>query len=34
MKWKIYSNFIQKAYFTVLKDGFARAEYLRKHNIL
>lgn len=29
-----YSKFIQKAYFMILKDGFARADFLRKHNIL
>ncbi len=34
MKLKTYMSFMQKAYLTVLKDGFARAEYLRKHNIL
>ncbi|MCD7888488.1 MAG: acyltransferase [Oscillospiraceae bacterium] len=29
-----YLMFIQKAYFMALKDGFARANFLRKHDVL
>lgn len=31
---KRYLKFAQKAYFMMLKDGFARADFLRKHKVL
>ena len=34
MRLKTYFRFLQKAYFTLLRDGYARADYLRKHDIL
>lgn len=34
MSIRTYIGFLQKAYFTVLRGGYARAEYLRKHDIL